>query len=500
MRCFPPHLTDFYKVSHRKMYPEGTEYVYSNFTCRSDKLANVGLGFDHKVVFFGLQGVLQWLLQDLWGEGFFDRPLSEVLTRYQRRMDSSLGPGAVGTEHFEALWKLGYLPVLIKALPEGSRVDIRVPVFTIVNTHPDFFWLTNYLETQLSAEVWKPITSATVAHEYRRLLDQAAKFTGTDPEFVPWQGHDFSFRGMSGIFDAAQSGAGHLLSFTGTDTISAIDYLEDYYGGTGLIGGSVPASEHSVSCAGSACDSLDLAHVEVGELEYFRRMIEDLYPSGIVSCVADTYDFFRVVTEYVTILKEKILARDGKTVFRPDTGDPVKIVCGDPEAAVGSPEHKGAIECLWDVFGGTTTSQGYRLLDPHVGLIYGDSITLDRAERIISGLAGKGFASGNVVFGVGSFTYQFMTRDTFGSAIKATWAQIKGKSYELWKDPKTGDGMKKSARGLLRVEKEDGNYVLYDQQTPEQEQQGELVPVFRDGKVLNFQTLKQIRERLRSGE
>jgi nicotinamide phosphoribosyltransferase len=204
----------------------------------------------------------QWLLRDLWKERFFDLPKQQVLDRYKHRMDGALGLGAVPVDHIGALHDLGHLPLRIKAVPEGSRVDIRVPMFTMINTHPDFYWVTNYLETQISAESWKAMTSASTAYEYRRLIDFYAAKTGSDPAFSQWQGHDFSFRGMSGITDAAQSGAGHLLSFTGTDTVSAIDYLEDYYGGEGLIGGSVPATEHSVACAASCGSTARIEAVE----------------------------------------------------------------------------------------------------------------------------------------------------------------------------------------------------------------------------------------------
>ena len=250
MTIRPETATDFYKTGHIRQYPPGTTFVYSNFTCRSDRLAGVLPDFDHKVVFFGLQGKLKEL-NEFWNREFFSQPREKIVARYKRRMDRSLGPGAVSADHIGALHDLGYLPILIKALPEGSRVNIRVALWTIQNTLPEFYWLTNYLETQLSAECWKPVHSATIAFEYRRLLDFYANLTGSYPAFVPWQGHDFSARGMSNIHDAASSGAGHLLSFTGTDTISAIDWLEEYYNAENdFVGGSVPATEHSVACLG----------------------------------------------------------------------------------------------------------------------------------------------------------------------------------------------------------------------------------------------------------
>ncbi|PIL49930.1 nicotinate phosphoribosyltransferase, partial [Acinetobacter baumannii] len=228
-------------------------------------------------------------------------------------------------DHIEALHDLGYLPLRIKALPEGSRVNMRVPVLTVINTDPRFFWLTNYIETVLSAELWKSCTTATIAYEYKRLLTQYAVKTGAPLDFIPVQGHDFSSRGMSGIYDAAQSGVGHLTSFIGTDSVASIDYAEEYYNATGVIGVSVPATEHSVMCMGT----------EDSELETFKRLICELYPSGVVSIVSDTWDFWRVITEFTVALKPEILARQpnalglAKLVFRPDSGDPVKIICGD---------------------------------------------------------------------------------------------------------------------------------------------------------------------------
>lgn len=396
-------------------------------------------------------------------------------------------------DHIGALHDLGYLPVLIKALPEGSRVNMRVALWTIQNTLPEFFWLTNYLETQLSAETWKPIHSATIAYEYKRLLTYYAELTGSPLALVPWQGHDFSSRGMSNIYDAATSGAGHLLSFTGTDSISSIDYLEYAYNAEeSFIGGSVPATEHSVMCMGGKDD----------ELGTFRRLVTTEYPSGIISIVSDTWDFWQVLTSYANTLKYEILAREpdalgfAKVVFRPDSGDPVKIIAGDPEAVVGSPEYKGAVECLWEIFGGTITSTGHKLLDSHVGIIYGDSITLQRATRILAALHEKGFASGNVVFGIGSYTYQMATRDSFGCAIKATFGVVDGEDRVLFKEPKTDSGMKNSARGFIRVEHEGEDFVQYDLQTRYEETRGCMEPVFKDGVLLRDDNLDNIRNRL----
>lgn len=489
MKLNPLHAIDFYKADHRRQYPAGTTLVYSNLTPRSDKLSPIPPHlFDDHVVFFGLQHFVKHHLIDTWNAEFFGKPKAAVVARYKRRMDTSLGAGAIPVEHVEALHDLGHLPLCIKALPEGSRVPIKCPVLVVYNPRPEFFWLTNYLETVLSCELWKPITSATIARHYRVLLERYAGETGSDLAFIPFQAHDFSFRGMSGVHDAALSGAGHLTRFVGTDTVVAIDLLEDYYRGDAereLLGTSVPATEHSVMCMGT-CD---------GELATLRRLITEIYPSGIVSVVSDTWDFWRVVTGFAEALKPEITGRPGKLVFCPDRGDPVKIVCGDPDAAPGTPARKGAVECLWDIFGGTETAKGYCVLHPSVGLIYGDSITLARAEAILESLKPKGFASGNLVFGVGSYTYQHVTRDSFGFAVKSTYGEVDGIGREIFKDPVTDTGVKKSARGLLRVATVDGCYHMEDRRPAIDDDSCAMRTVFHNGVLLVDDSIGLIRAR-----
>lgn len=563
MKINPIQATDFYKYGHKSQFPDGTTQIYSNFTPRSNWYAPVVQGekIDH-AVFANLQGFIKWFLIDAFDEHFFGRPKAEVIAEYNRRTDSSLGPNSVDSSHIAELHDLGYLPIEIKALPEGSLVPMKVPFFTITNTRPEAFWLVNYLETVLSNELWKPTNNATVAFAYRKLLDKYAKETGGPLDFVLWQGHDFSMRGMSGMHDAASAGLGHLYSFLGTDTEVAIQYAENYYQGLNtFVGGSVPATEHAVMCAGGKAE----------ERETIRRLINDIYPTGVVSIVSDTWDFWNTINVIAPSLKEEITSRVpnalglAKVVFRPDSGDPVDVVCGaviedaedidwavdilenqvraeTPHGECGeynpsglfridgkvykvscaiewnrhdkqyyyvdghynveselvelSPQEKGAVEVLWDHFGGTINAAGYKELNPRVGVIYGDSITLDRAERILEGLKQKGFASTNVVFGIGSYTYQYCTRDTFGMAMKATYAVVNGEGRELFKDPVTDSGTKKSAKGLLRVEFENGDFVLYDQQTPEQEKQGLLRTVFKDGVLTIDESIDTIRTRL----
>ena len=478
-------LTDGYKVDHRRQYPEQTTLVYSNWTPRKSRISGV-----NKVVLFGLQYFIKKYIIEDFNCNFFSKPKEEVVKEYSRRINNYLGANAVGTAHIEALHDLGYIPMVIKALPEGASVPIRVPMFTMYNTIPEFFWLTNYFETLVSTTIWMPCTSATIAKQYRLILDQYAKETSSQQEFVDWQGHDFSMRGMAGLEAAQMSAAGHLLSFTGTDTIPAIDFLEQYYNANSdaeLIGGSVAATEHSVMCMGT----------NLGEQETFKRLITEVYPGGVVSIVSDTWDLWKVLTEYLPNLKEEVLNRDGKVVIRPDSGDPADIICGNPNGKT-EVEQKGVVTLLWETFGGTTNDKGFKELDAHIGAIYGDSITVERATDICERLKKKGFASTNVVLGIGSYTYQYNTRDTFGFAMKATYGEVDGVGREIYKDPITDDGTKKSAKGLIKIEQQEGDYVLIDQVSWEEEKTGALQEVFKDGKLVKEFSLKEIRDRIKT--
>ena len=479
-------LCDGYKIDHRRQYPDNTQLVFSNLTPRASR--REGQNF---IIYFGGQFfVKRWLIEE-WNKNFFQQPKEQVLAKYARRINNYLGEGAVTYEHIAALHDLGYLPLIIQSVPEGTKVPLKVPCLIMYNTLPDFFWLTNYFETLLSCEIWGMCTSATTAYQYRQILNKYADLTVGNRDFVQWQGHDFSFRGMFGVEAARMSGAAHLLSFTGTDTLPAIDFLEEYYGADSdkeLIGGSVAATEHSVMAMGGMED-------EVGT---FKRLITEIYPKGIVSVVSDTWDFWKVLTEYLVELKGIVMARDGKLVIRPDSGDPVKIICGDPDADSRSPEYRGAVQCLWDIFGGTITDKGYKQLDSHIGLIYGDSITLERAEIICDHLERSGFASTNVVLGIGSYTYQYVTRDTFGFAVKATYGIVNDEPRQIFKSPKTDSGEKKSAKGLLAVYNNETNGDLELRDCAEWANVNHCLwqTIFKDGELFNETTLSEIRNRL----
>lgn len=492
----PLFLTDGYKLDHRRQYPKGTEFIQSNWTPRSCKY--LPFATDGAVV-FGIRYFVEKYLQETFNKDFFGRNVDEVCNEYQEFLDSYLGPNEIGTDHIRELHNLGYLPIAIYALEEGTLCPINSPSLVIMNTDKRFYWLVNYLETLMSCTLWLGFNSATIAREYKKELYRHATLTGFDKEsYVDFLCHDFSMRGMQGIESSVISGMAHMTSFIGSETLPAVVEFKKCYGKSGeFVASTVAATEHSVMCAGGKVD----------ELQTFRRLITELYPNGFVSIVSDTWDYWKVITEYTKELKEEILARDGRVVFRPDSGTPEDIICGldvsdirdfdkgisgeyteedvqsiskyDFEGSVGeyikmankywkitkiyndcyisevkeAEPHilKGTYELLWEEFGGTVNEKGYKVLNPKVGVIYGDSITLERQKVIYKRLEEKGFCASNLVLGVGSFTYCYNTRDSLGQAMKATWCQIDGKSYDIFKDPKTDDGTKKSSKGFLTM-------------------------------------------------
>lgn len=522
----PMLLSDCYKIFHYSLYDRKIGKIYSTWTPRKSRMEGID-----KVVVFGLQGFIKKYLIDYFNENFFDKPLDEVVNDYRRILKYSLGVEEPYTKHIEDLHKLGYLPVKIDALDEGTLCPIKCPCFTIENTLPEFMWVTNFLETLLSTEIWKPMTSATIALQYRKILDKWAEKTCDNNEHVDFQGHDFSLRGMASLDAGIISGAGHLTSFKGTDTIPAICYLEQYYNADveqECVGTSIPATEHSIM-------EYNSYGTETDEYEAFKRIITEVYPKGFVSIVSDTWNLWHVLSDTVPRLREEIARRDGRVVIRPDSGDPCDIICGlntndkysvqDGDLYIQTDEiesdgpvsyykskkvtgdyveqqTKGVVEILWDIFGGTINSKGYKVLDPHVGAIYGDAITLERAEEICRRLESKGFASSNIVFGIGSYTYNMNTRDTFGFALKTTHGVKDGKEILLFKDPITDSGEKKSQKGMVIVTHDkDSNLVYVDELTADTKQKMHSVdllkPLFKDGKLLRETSLSEIRNKIK---
>ena len=505
--------TDGYKIGHKKMLAAGTTRLYGTWIPRSTKHAPKGIS---KIVSFGQQLVVKWL-HDEFQENFFNLDES-IAVNFGKDMSMYLGMDYDAT-HFVELHKLGYLPIRVKSLPEGIETNPNVPHMTFVNTVDGFGWLTLYLETIISSLAWKPSTSATIALQYKRnVVEWVMKTDPANAWLIPFLCHDFSARGLS-PWDMLSSGLGHASSFLGSDTIICIPGSRYYYNEPEdqVSIYSVNASEHSVSTT---------KIFTVGEQQMIADWLVD-FPKGILSIVSDTFDLWKLITEYLPANKEAIMARDGKLVIRPDSGDPVDIICGTQifedsdhyndyelsRESILSSEEKGVIELLWDIFGGTVNEQGYKVLDPHIGAIYGDSITLDRQIQIYERLEAKGFAATNIVLGVGSFTYQMNTRDTFGFAAKGAWFEVleldpiantpdengvlgfKKVGYDIYKDPITDDGTKKSLKGLICVTEDQ---EVLTQCTWEQEGQGILQTIYEEGRFDNQISLTEVRNKLNS--
>ena len=570
MKINPILAIDSYKLAHISMYPEQIKETYLNLTPRVMKyfqrLVPDEFKYDNKIVAFGVQMAVTDLVTQ-FAEEFFSKPLEQVLEVYIDTITPFIGDG-IGVKdliisEISKLHAVGYLPITIKALPEGSLIPVQTPVLTIRSTQ--FAWLGGYLETYISQNTWKTITIATVSRLYRKILEHFSDLTCDNNDHLTWQGHDFADRGMSGTEDATRAGIAHATQFQGSDSVHAAYAAKHIYGfKTPLFVASVPATEHLIMQLGISQES---------ETYTIRRLIKQ-YPSGILSVVCDTEDYWNTLTNILPTLKDEILARTpnslglAKFVVRPDSGDPTDVICGrelfteiesedefgdyvqelaenkafdvckykgkfyeicgadiqylietygssqidyDIESLLsdsygngaseiedprkGEPEEKGSIEILWDTFGGTINSKGYKVLNPRVGLIYGDSITPERAYEICKRLETKGFASSNVVLGIGSYAYNYHTRDTLGLAIKCTAAwDNKDNLIETQKVVKTDSG-KKSAKGSLHVS---SDFVTTDSVTPEVEATGMLQTIYKDSKKTFETDFEAIRAKARN--
>jgi nicotinamide phosphoribosyltransferase len=465
--------TDVYKMGHMSQYTPGTSKVYSYLLARSDKKMPATL-------FYGLQYYLKMLET---------KPTQEMVDEFLVYRKNILGADAPADvkDKLQALVKLGYFPLKIKAVREGSVIPVRNVLMTIENTVPGFHWVVGFMESLL-LKIWNTCTVASYSRKLADLCRRFANDTCDDEGHLPFQVHDFGYRGCSSEETAALSGSAHLINFLGTDTVTALKLIKDTYGATEPVGLSVPATEHSVMCS----------YGQENEFQAFERML-DLNPSGIVSIVSDTYDLWNVLTNFAERLKTRILERNGRVVFRPDSGDPPKIICGDGDAETGSPEWFGAIRLLDKMFGSKKNKKGYRVLNPKIGLIYGDGMFYERFERVLEMMKLMGYASSNLVIGVGGLLLQHHSRDDQGFAIKATFAEVDGKVRELMKDPVT-DQKKKSHKGLLALMKDaDGRYYTKDRCTMEEEAASLLETVYENGKITRLTTFDEIRKLARNG-
>ena len=476
-------LIDYYKAVHAEMLPERMTKSVSYFTPRMSRI-----GRWDKVVMFGLQGFIKTYLIDYFNKEFFERPFGEVIAEYKRVLDNTLGTGIYGIEKIEKLHRLGYLPIEIIALPEGTRVPVHVPMFGITNTHPDFAWLPQALESLISAESWHPMIAATVGYTYREIVNRYYDLTCDDSLEKAKALGAFDFRGEECTESAVKAGAGWCLSFLNTATVPVVPWLERLYccdcTKEPVAFGS-PSTEHAVMCSNFAVDG--------DEITFLRRLLTEIYPNTSVSVVLDSYDYWNVIENILPQLKEEIMNHNGCMLMRGDSGDCVEVVTK-------------TVFKLWEEFGGTMNSKGYKVLDPHVKAIYGDSITVQRCGQIYRILEENGFACSNVALGVGSFSFQCIeedgvlkpfTRDTFSSCIKATYCEIDGKPYPIFKDPKDG-GFKKSQKGCCAVSEENGELRYRDELNWEEASSGSnlLQTVFKDGVLIKEQSLREIRNRL----
>lgn len=500
-RITPTLLSDFYKQIHQQIYPAGLTKLVSYLTPRMSRLK-----YQDYLICFGVQYFCKKYLIDYFDEYFFSRPVEDVLEEHHRIIANTMHETACNDDKIRQLHELGYLPIEIKALPEGTKVPIHVPMIEISNTHPDFAWMTNFIESVMSSELWHMMISANVGYEYRKIVDFYYDLSvvngGSD---VRKALGDFSFRGQHSMESATKSSAAFCLSFLNTATVPTIPWLEYYYNcdceHEEVAYGAI-STEHSVMCSNYAIDG--------DERTMVKRLLTDIYKGVPFSMVSDSYDYWNMLTVILPSLRKEIEEHGATFLVRGDSGDPVDIICGNEQSELPE-ERKGTVELLWDTFEGTVNSKGFKVLPPYIKAIYGDSITQERCEKIYQRLIRKGFAANNVILGVGSFSFMCIeedgilkpyTRDTFGVAVKATYGETKDKKFPIFKDPKTDTGnFKKSQKGLCRVFSPHGEVILqYEDGFLEEPKDNLLQTVFRNGELTNPTSLKEIRNRLHGGK
>ena len=448
-------LTDSYKVSHARQYPNGTEVVYSYFESRG--------GDFPKVTFFGLQYFLQEYLEG---------PVvtADRIDQAEMILSSHFGPGfTFPRERWEYILTEhdGKLPVKIKAVREGTAVGTHNVMLTIENTDHKCWWLTNYLETLL-VQVWYPSTVASNSKACRDIILRYLEETG-DPSLIDFKLHDFGYRGSTSVESAGIGGCSHLVSFLGTDTLAATILAYNHYS-CDMAGFSIPASEHSTITSWG----------RENEVDAFKNMLE-LYPTGLVACVSDSFDIYKACSDlWGKELRDQILNRDGTLVVRPDSGDPITVLLE-------------CLELLGKAFGYTTNEKGYKVLDPHVRIIQGDGIDREAIEDILDTLMLKGWSADNLAFGSGGGLLQRFDRDTSKYAFKCSWIQVNGEGRDVYKDPVTSKG-KRSKPGRLTLLHDPYRKEFFT--APEAEAKGRncLQKVFENGEVLRRQTLDEVRE------
>lgn len=522
----PALACDYYKVGHPFMQPPGMETVYATWTARSYKHHP---NCSNTVVFGHQYTIKTWFVQ-FFDENFFSQEIDKLESEFCEMIETSFHPRYADFSKFKALHELGYLPIAIYGVPEGTLLPVGIPDHVIFNTHKDFGWLPQYLEDVWSSNNWLPSTSATTAYYRRKMIEPYAENTSDVPDLAQHMCGDFSLRGHTSLQAGAISGAGHLLSFDRTATVPSNVLLRDYYGAAVPAGMGTPSLEHSVVEQGIAWFKnriktgdipdymhpyLDKAIMEenweinlLAEMCFILYLITEVQPTGTMTYVSDTYDYWGVVSRILPTIKDAILARDGCFSVRPDSGNPVHIICGTTSTAVDrlsnhydpkAPWNKGTLRMLLDIFGYTINSKGCKVLPPQIRMIYGDAITPEITEEVCDWCCTNMVSIENLAFGIGAYTYQYVTRDTRGYAIKATDCIHEDfGEMPIYKQPKTDPG-KKSPRGCVAVIKENNTYRMVDGLTLEESlnyPNNIMVKKFEDGEMYNQETLEDIRLRL----
>jgi nicotinamide phosphoribosyltransferase len=446
-------MTDSYKLSHHKQYPENTTNIYSYFESR------IGAKYN-ETVFFGLQYFLK---------EYFDGVVvtKEKLEQAKKLADTHVGPGIFNYDGWKYITEKhnGKLPLRIKAVPEGTPVTVSNVLMTVEVTDPKCYWLTNYVETLL-VQVWYPSVVASLSRHNKKTILKYLEETG-DPNGIMFKLHDFGYRGVSSNESASLGGAAHLVNFMGTDTIAGITMLEDYYAADQMPGFSIPASEHSTITSWT----------RAGEVDAMRNMLTQ-YPKGLVACVSDSWDIINACRNlWGGDLRDLVLARDGVLVVRPDSGDPVKLL---PEV----------LSTLGDRFGTYVNSKGFRVLNDKVRVIQGDGITPESIPVILEELKRCGWSADNLAFGSGGGLLQKVDRDTNRFAFKCSEAIVGGIPREVFKQPIT-DGTKNSKKGRLKLIRVDGKFVTVNENEPGDDI---LETVFENGEIVKTYTLSEVRD------
>lgn len=449
--------TDSYKLTHWKQYPPGTQHVYSYLESRGGQFDNT--------VFFGLQYYLDRYLR---GEVVFKEDIEEAEYFCERHFGTDT---VFNSDGWRSLLKKhdGTLPVRIRAVDEGTVVSTGNVLMTVENTDPEFYWLTNYLETLL-LKVWYPITVATQSREIKKSILEALEKSG-DPAGIDFKLHDFGYRGVSSEESAAIGAAAHLINFKGTDTIPGIDLLENYYEAQEMPGFSIPAAEHSTITSWGR-ENEELA---------FKNMLTQ-YPTGLVAVVSDSYNIYEACEKiWGSGLRNEVINRQGTVVVRPDSGDPIQT-------------NLKVLEILGEKLGYEINAKGFKVLNPKIRIIQGDGVNYFSIRNILVALLANGWSADNIAFGMGGALLQQLNRDTQRFAFKCSAVTIGGESRSVWKDP-VGDTGKGSKRGKLALHNTGGLWTTGQLKQGVTDPYDLLNTVFENGEVLINHKFEDIKER-----